>query len=55
MIWQLACDYGLYADLFRLMSNNRNASKNLNKAIELFRECGADGWVKKSEDKLSQL
>ena len=55
MIWQLARDYSLYADLFRLMSDNRNASKNLNKAIELLRECGADGWVKKSEDKLSQL
>jgi translation elongation factor EF-Ts len=31
------------------------ARKNLNKAIEILKECGADDWVKKYERELAEL
>ena len=30
-----------------------NAKENLNKAIEIYKECGADGWVEKAEKELA--
>jgi hypothetical protein len=29
------------------------AKENLNKAIEIFKECGAEGWVKKYEEEMA--
>jgi hypothetical protein len=29
--------------------------ENLNKAIHIFRACGADGWVEKTEKELALL
>jgi len=29
--------------------------ENLAKVIDIFKECGADGWVKKYEDELASL
>ena len=55
MRWQLACDYGLYADFFQSKSDNRNAQENYSKAISIYRECGADAWAKKYEKKLAEL
>ena len=55
MRWQLACDYGLYADFFQRKSDNRNAQENYSKAISIYGECGADGWVKKYEKELAEL
>jgi hypothetical protein len=31
------------------------AKENLNKAIEIFKECGADGWMGKYEKGLAKL
>jgi hypothetical protein len=31
------------------------AKEALNKAIEIFKKCGADGWVKKNEKELAAL
>ena len=31
------------------------ALESLGRAIEVFRECGADGWVKRTEEKLARL
>ena len=31
------------------------AKENLNKAIEIFTECGADGWVDKYEKELATI
>ena len=31
------------------------AKDNLNKAIEIFKGCGADGWVKKYEEELASV
>jgi tetratricopeptide (TPR) repeat protein len=54
-IFYLATDYALYADLFRRKGDRLKAQENLSKALEIFRECGADGWVEKFEKELARL
>jgi class 3 adenylate cyclase/tetratricopeptide (TPR) repeat protein len=55
MMWYLARDYALYAKLFKRKGNPSKARENLNRAIEIFKECGADGWVEKYEKELAAL
>jgi len=55
MMWNLARDYALYADLFKRKGELPKAQENLNKAIEIFTDCGADGWVDKYEKELASL
>ncbi|MFC1858215.1 adenylate/guanylate cyclase domain-containing protein [Thermodesulfobacteriota bacterium] len=55
MMWNLAQDYTLYAELFKRKGDPSKARENLNKAIEIFKECGADGWVNKYEKELASL
>jgi tetratricopeptide (TPR) repeat protein len=55
MNFHLGRSYALYAELLKRMGDLSNAKENLNKAIEVFGECRADGWVKKYEDKLASL
>jgi len=55
MMFSLGSDYALYSELFRRKGDLSKARENLNKAIEIFKECGADGWVKKSEAELTAL
>jgi class 3 adenylate cyclase/tetratricopeptide (TPR) repeat protein len=55
MMWHLGRDYALYAELFKRKGDQSKAKKNLNKAIEILRECGADGWVEKYEKELVEL
>jgi len=31
------------------------AKENLNKAIDIFKKCGADGWVERYQKELSSL
>jgi class 3 adenylate cyclase/tetratricopeptide (TPR) repeat protein len=49
MRWFLASDYALYAELLKRKGDKLQAKQNLHKAIEIFKECGADGWVEKYE------
>jgi len=51
----VAHDYALYAGWFERKGDPSRARENLGKAIEVFRECGADGWVKRTEEKLAGL
>ena len=44
-MFYLAKDYALYADLFKRQEDFPKARENLTKAIDIFKECGADGWV----------
>jgi class 3 adenylate cyclase/tetratricopeptide (TPR) repeat protein len=53
MMWYLAKDYALYAELFKRKEDLPKAKENLSKAIEIFKECGADGWVEKYEKGLA--
>ncbi|MFC1856916.1 AAA family ATPase [Thermodesulfobacteriota bacterium] len=55
MTWNLAQDYALYSELYKRKGELSNANENLNKAIEIFRECGADGWIERYEKDLVSL
>jgi tetratricopeptide (TPR) repeat protein len=53
--WHLAKDYVLYGELFKRKGDHSKSKENLNKAIEIFKECGADGWVEKVEETMVSL
>jgi tetratricopeptide (TPR) repeat protein len=55
MMFHLGQDYALYADLFKRKGDRSKAQENLGKAIEIFKECGADGWVTKAEKELTTI
>ena len=55
MMFHLGKDYALYADLFKRKGDRLKAQENLGKAIEIFKECGADGWVEKAEKELATI
>jgi class 3 adenylate cyclase/tetratricopeptide (TPR) repeat protein len=52
-MWSLGGDYAFYAELFKRKENQSKARENLAKAIEILKECGADGWVEKYEKELA--
>ena len=53
--WYLATDHALYADWFKKKGDLSSAKEQLTRAIAIFRECGADGWVEKYEKELAAL
>jgi class 3 adenylate cyclase/tetratricopeptide (TPR) repeat protein len=55
MRWHLGRDYALYAEWFRRKGDQMKFKENLNRAIDILNECGADGWVKKYEEELAFL
>ena len=55
MRWHLGRDYALYAEFFNRKGDQPKAKENLSKAIEILKECGADGWIKKAEEELAAL
>lgn len=55
MMFHLGQAYALYADLLKREGNRPKAQENLGKAIEILKECGADGWVEKYEKELATL
>jgi tetratricopeptide (TPR) repeat protein len=54
-IWNLGRDYAHYAVLLKRKGDQSKAKENLRKAIDIFRECGADGYLKKAEKELAAL
>jgi predicted ATPase/class 3 adenylate cyclase len=55
MMWYFAKDLALYAELFKRKTDLPKARENLGKAIEIFKECDADGWVEKYEKELAVI
>jgi tetratricopeptide (TPR) repeat protein len=55
IMWHLAMDYALYAELFKRKRDLSKAKENLGKAIDILKECNADGWVEKYEKELTAL
>jgi len=55
MMWHLGMDYALYSEFFKHQNNLPKAREQMNKAIDIMKECGADGWVKKYEKELAAL
>ncbi len=53
--WNLARDHALYADWFKKKKDIPKAREQLTKAIDLFRQCDADGWVTRTEPELARL
>jgi len=51
----LARTYEVYSYLYRREGDISKAKENLNKAIEILKECGSDGWVEKYEKELAEL
>ena len=52
-MWFLGRDYVLYYELLRRKENRSEAIKCLKKAINIFKDCGADGWREKYKKKLA--
>jgi len=55
MMFHLGKDYALYAELFKRKGDRLKTRANLGKAIEILKECGADGWVEKYAKELAAL
>ena len=51
----LAQDFAQYAELCKRKGDSAMAKEKLSRAIEIFTECGADGWVKKAQEELAQI
>ena len=51
-MWSLACDYAFCSDLYKRKGDQKMAKENLNRSIEIFAECGAEGWQNKTEEKM---
>jgi len=55
MCWHLAKDYVFYSELVKQKGDHSKSKEYLYKAIEIFKECGADGWVEKYELEMVEL
>ena len=55
MMFQLGKDYASYAELCKRKGDTLKAKENLKQAIEIYKECGADGWVEIAEKELKVL
>jgi len=52
---QLGQDYATYAEISKQKGQIGKARENLCKAIEILKQCGADGWVEKYEKEFAEL
>jgi class 3 adenylate cyclase/tetratricopeptide (TPR) repeat protein len=55
MMFHLGRDYAVYAELFKRKGEREKARERLGKAIDIYKECGADGWVTRAEEELGRL
>ena len=53
--WSLAMDYACYANWFKKRGDIQGAKEQFTRAIDFFRECGADGWVSRTEKTLAEI
>jgi class 3 adenylate cyclase/tetratricopeptide (TPR) repeat protein len=54
MPFDLGKAHALYAKLLKRKGDLSAEKKNLKKAAEIYQACGADGWVKKTEEALAE-
>ena len=54
-MFHVGLSYISYAELLKRKGDGSKVKENLGKAIDIFRECGADGWVEKYERELPGL
>ena len=55
MRFNLGLGYALYGEFFKRQGDRIKAQEQFGKAIDILRECGADGWVEKYEKELAAL
>jgi len=55
MMWELGRAHDFYAELLKRKGDLPGAKEKLSKAIEIYGECGADGWLKKAQEDLAEL
>jgi tetratricopeptide (TPR) repeat protein len=53
MMLNLGRDHALCAELFKRKGDRSKFQEHLGKAVDLFKECGADGWLKKAEEEFA--
>ena len=53
MKWFLAGDHVVLSDLHERKGEKSKAEENLQTAINIFKQCGADGWVRRIERQLT--
>ena len=53
--WFLGRDHALYSDFFKRKDDKPKAKEHLVKAIDVLKECGADGWVEKYEREMADI
>jgi len=54
-MFELGMAHSLYAELLKRKGDLSQAKENLNTAIEILKECGADGWVKRAQEALANI
>ena len=55
MLFELGRDYLVYSAILRRKGEESQAQESLHRATEVFKKCGADGWVEKTEKEMSSL
>src|SRR6056297_185590 len=55
MMFHLAKDYAVFADILCCKDDTPSAKENLKQAIQIFENIGADGWVGKYEKQLAAM
>jgi hypothetical protein len=55
MFFELGRTYVAYSQWFKRKGDRLKRQENLGKAIEILKECGADGWVEKYEKELASI
>jgi len=48
----LARDHALHAEWFKKKGDISKAKESLHQAIDIFKECGADGWAARTQESL---
>ena len=55
MMLHLGRDYALYSELLKRKGDQSKARENLNKAMKIFKQCGADGFLENAQKELVSL
>jgi len=55
MMFSLGRDHAVYSELFKRKGDREKAKEQLFRAIDIYKECGADGWVTRAEEELAKL
>jgi class 3 adenylate cyclase/tetratricopeptide (TPR) repeat protein len=55
VLFELARDLAVFGEVYKRKGDRSKAQENLSKAIEILKECGADGWVRKYEEEKAKL